>query len=195
MNTFMSSGMRRSALALLIVTVSCDPAFAQEMPNRLDDAQTVADAHPDLWTGSDNKRNLTRMICLVLNREDGGRWGLLSKDERTPPYIPEDILMWRPTGAHVDVISDSGAVPWIVHPAPPPPTWSWVSCGDAPLPDPVVVVPPPLDLSPLTASLARIEAKLDDIDGKWEGRWKSVAKFTGQYIAPAIAAWWAGKKL
>ena len=131
----------RSFVAAALIVSMVSPAFAQAMPDRRQDAQVVADAHPELWTGTDNKRQLAGMICTVLNRTDSGLWGLMRKDDRTPPYIPEDIVMWRPTRAHVDVLHDSGVVPWIVH-TETPTTWTWVSCGDTST-DPPPPSPPP----------------------------------------------------
>lgn len=146
--------------SLFLNTVFVVAVSAQ--PNRTAEAQLVADAHPNLWTGSDNKRQLTGMICTTLNRIDGGMWGLMSKDERNPPYVPEDVLMWRPTRAHIDVLSDSGAVPWIVH-TETPTTWSWISCG-APS-DPPVPIPGPIDpiLGTILTRLGHIEQAVADI--------------------------------
>src|SRR3990167_719401 len=182
MNIFTVSGIRRSALALLIVTVSCDPAFAQASVVADVKAALVATGAP--LSGPCGACQMTKRVAWQL-RQTG--IGLLSKPEgNNCEGYAVDFLTY-PDGSGLDILGDSGGanVPgWELSEPPGALTGRWrapFDPGDTPpLPDPVVGVPPPLDLSPLTASLARIEAKLDDIDGKWEGRWKSVAKFTGQ---------------
>ena len=185
------------------------PVFAQ--PNRTAEAQLVADAHPNLWTGSDNKRQLTGMICTALNRLDGGQWGLMSKDDRNPPFVPEDIIMWRPTRAHIDVMSDSGTVPWIVH-TETPSAWTWVSCGSTPTEPTPVPIPGPTDpnlgtLLQQTLNQFRQEFHEETVRAEAErvkaeafrqavgNEYKKFGIFVAKYVLPLVGGVLGGKYL
>lgn len=200
-----------SIVTLMTLILNTPAVYAQPAPNRRAEAQLVADAHPELWQGADNKRRLTTLICTVLNRQDNDMWGLLSKDDRNPPYVPEDILMWRPTRVHVDVASDSGRVPWIVHENTPS-VWSWVSCG-AQLPTPGPGVPdvpaPDLSLRLLQETLNHFRQEFHEETVKAEAeraaqrqfreddgiRWGKVAAFIARYGSTVVAALIGGKLL
>ena len=53
----------------------------------------------------DRRRRFLPRIIAAMPAEDAGSWGPLIKTEKTPPYIPSDILVWRPTMEHIDVLT------------------------------------------------------------------------------------------
>lgn len=112
---------------------------AQSLPNRSTEvASLVTGKYAGQLNGQeDRRREVLSQVCGDLNLIDGGRWGLLIKSDRNPPFIPSDILVWAPTREHVDVLTDSGPA-WIVHEAIPS-QWNWQVCPTA---GPVVGVLP-----------------------------------------------------
>jgi hypothetical protein len=67
-----------------------------------------------------------RGLCGDLNGLDGGRWGLLLKNDGR---IPADILVWRPTREHFDVLSDFG--PAWQNDGVIADNWNWLECAPA----------------------------------------------------------------
>ena len=91
------------------------------IPNRTNEVAAIV-AHPmDLFGSEDGRRRILDVICAGLNVQDGGNWGKL---EKPGPRTPADIIVWRPTLEHADVLTDSGPM-WHVH-GPIQPDWKWV---------------------------------------------------------------------
>jgi hypothetical protein len=153
--------MKALSLALLIVTVSCDPAFAQAMPDRgADVTRLVTAKYAALLNGDDHRRReVLDQLCGDLNLLDGGQWARVIKHDRNPPGLPADALVWKPTREHVDVLTDFGPA-WIPHGVLPTPEWGPLPCASAALPPPVVVVPPPVEPPPADFSGAEIIRRL-----------------------------------
>lgn len=104
------------------------PSGVGTLPNRSTQVATIVAANPSYFDGTDDsKRELLKIIGRTLNTDnpsDGNNWGLLRKNNQGGK-IPADILVWKPTGEHVDVLTDTGAT-WIVH-GPIPPEWEWLA--------------------------------------------------------------------
>ena len=108
-------------------------------PDRSSEVATIVGAHKALLDGNeDHRRQVLVFICDELNSDDHGQWGVLSKDDRDPPFIPSDIIVWRQSREHFDVLTDSGPT-WIPR-GPIQDAWSWQPArvvdggGDAPRP-------------------------------------------------------------
>lgn len=71
----------------------------------------------------DSRRAFLPVICATLNAIDGGEWGLCSKDDQGGK-IPSDIIVWRPTREHFDVLTGTGPS-WQPRGIMPN-TWRWV---------------------------------------------------------------------
>jgi len=122
-------------------------------------------AHPT----DDERRLMLPVFCRELNRaepEGDDGWGVLVKnDHPIRRFIPYDVLVWKPTLEHVDVLSATGPV-WIEH-GPIRRTWEWQSAKglpeppepSIPLPDrpptPDIPVKPPHPLWELVNDLQR----------------------------------------
>src|SRR3990167_5019541 len=106
----------RSVVASMIIVAITAPAFAQVMPDRREVIEDlVRTKYRPLLNGDDvRRREVLGMICLDLNVLDGGNWQLLVKNDRNPPGLPADPLVWKPTREHVDTLTDFGPA-WIVH--------------------------------------------------------------------------------
>lgn len=121
---------------ILLFTLLSSPLFAQSLPNRQREVDLLVTAKYQMMLNGDEnrRREVLGQLCGDLNILDGNQWGLLIKNDRNPPFIPSDILVWLPTREHVDVLTDNGST-WIRHEAIPS-QWSWLVCP--------VVVPPPV---------------------------------------------------
>jgi hypothetical protein len=101
------------------------------MPNRSSEVAAIVNIPENLESldGTDEgKRELARLVARELNATipaDGNNWGLLIKNDRTPPFIVTDIIVWLPTGQHADILTDTGPT-WVEHP-PIPPEWAWLA--------------------------------------------------------------------
>lgn len=140
-------------------------AVAQPAPNRQGEVSSLVAKYRALLDGSDDKgRIVTGLICNDLNVVDNGQWGMLIKNDRNPPFVPYDILVWKPTREHIDILS--GFNPMWIDNGLIRPEWSWLVCPtSAPAPPPVVVppvvvVPPPVVLPPPVTGPS-IQAQLD----------------------------------
>ena len=186
-----------AATAVLILALST-PLYAQ--------SSVVADVKADLVakgvpiSGPCGAFQITKRVAWQLR---GTGIGLLDKPTGNGCEGYSVDFLTYPDGSGLDILGDSGGanVPgWELLEPPGALTGRWrapFDPGDVPIPGPIVPTPgtPPLDLTPITASLARIEAQLEQIDGKWEGRWKAVGTFAGKYIVPAVTAAWTAWKL
>jgi hypothetical protein len=66
-----------------------------------------------------------------LNTLDNGQWGCLVKTDQGGK-IPADILVWRDTREHFDVITGDGGPAWIAYGTVPKPEWVWRAIPVAP---------------------------------------------------------------
>lgn len=106
-------------------------------PNRSSDVAAWVASHRALFTGDaeDTTRQLLTPLARHLNAIEGRDvWGLLVKTDRTPPFVPHDILMWKDTREHFDVFTgpDSGRAEdvqpvWGYNPPPDNDRWIWQS--------------------------------------------------------------------
>lgn len=148
--------------ALVIVLVASVPVSAQSAPDRSGDVARIVSQHPEAFRGDpatvdDRKRALLPIIVRELNVRDGGRWGLLTKTDQGGK-VPADVIVWRPTLEHFDVLTDRGPM-WGPHGPLQNPAWLWTAVSGSPEPpsgpaDPPV---PPVDLAPLLARLDALE--------------------------------------
>lgn len=148
--------------ALVIVLVVSVPVSAQSAPDRSGDVARIVSQHPEAFRGDpatvdDRKRALLPVIVLELNVQDGGRWGLLTKTDQGGK-VPADVIVWRPTLEHFDVLTDRGPM-WGPHGPVQNPAWLWTAVSGSPEPpsgpaDPPV---PAVDLAPLLARLQALE--------------------------------------
>lgn len=135
-------------------------------PNRSADVAAWVAGHRALFVGDADSttRALLTPLAKYLNVIEGRNvWGLLVKSERTPPFIPHDILMWRDTREHFDVFTgpDSGRAEdvqpvWGYNPAPADARWIWQSVEDDTVDPPA---PPSVDV---LAKIAALEQRLTD---------------------------------
>ena len=106
------------------------PTGVGAMPDRSVEVDAIVAANPGYFTDDDSRRDLLGIIARELNSTlpaDGNNWGLLIKNDRTPPFVPVDTLVWLPTLEHVDVLSGSGGI-WIER-DPIPAEWAWLNAG------------------------------------------------------------------
>jgi hypothetical protein len=110
--------------------------------------QTFEDEH-GAKLGKDDPRVDTQRLALlpglirVLNTLDGGEWGLCSKDDQGGK-IPSDIVVWRPTREHFDVMTGTGPS-WQPRGVMPL-AWTWKAVP--PIAAPPVVAPPVVEPPP-----------------------------------------------
>jgi len=148
--------------ALVVVLVASVPVSAQSAPDRSGDVARIVSQHPEAFRGDsatvdDRKRALLPVIVRELNVQDGGRWGLLTKTDQGGK-VPADVIVWRPTLEHFDVLTDRGPM-WGPHGPLQNPAWLWTAVAGSPEPpagpaDPPV---PSVDLAPLLARLQALE--------------------------------------
>jgi hypothetical protein len=125
------------------------------MPNRSKEVKEICARYPQAFGPPDatvdkRRRLLIPIICRELNTVDGDNWFLLNRldrndDDPRPGRLTSDVLVWKPTKEHVDVLSASGGM-WGVHPAITDRQWlldkwsDWPSWDDvSPTPTPVPV--------------------------------------------------------
>lgn len=195
--------MKRCLTVLLFLLLAAPTLAQQPAPNREKDVKDLVDKYRGLLNGDDDKgRVVTGLICNDLNRLDGGQWAMLIKNDRNPPFVPYDILVWKPTREHFDVLSGLNSE-WIPD-GPIRSTWDAVPCPAA-VPDvpPPVVIPPPVTQPPLdlqAAILAEVKAARVDIAEFREDTSHKIAdalKWLAQYVLPLLggiaAGWQIGK--
>lgn len=90
------------------------------------------------FASDDRRRIVLFKIINYLNVNfDGGKWGALVKNDRTPPFIPTDIIVWRDTREHFDILTDGGPM-WGANGVIDNPEWQWQEAPNAgPIPGPV----------------------------------------------------------
>lgn len=148
--------------ALVIVLVASVPVSAQSAPDRSGDVARIVSQHPEAFRGDsatvdDRKRALLPIIVRELNVRDGGRWGLLTKTDQGGK-VPADVIVWRPTLEHFDVLTDRGPM-WGPHGPLQNPAWLWTAVSGSPEPPsgPADHPVPSVDLAPLLARLRALE--------------------------------------
>ncbi len=102
-----------------------------EAPDRSGTVAWVCEQHPEAF-GSPAETNdarrldlLQEIIIPLLNGADfdWGSWGVLVKDDQGGK-IPCDIIVWRPTLEHFDIMTGTGAC-WIPRGRVDNPHWRW----------------------------------------------------------------------
>jgi hypothetical protein len=118
--------------------------------------------HPEVPGDEPRRQNLFAVIR-YLNRLDNGKWGALRKDDQGGK-IPADILVWRDTLEHFDIIAGATGKPrWdpygpIGKPYGDPRVWHWhevpaLEPPDNPPPEPDPDPQLPLDATELAAAI------------------------------------------
>jgi hypothetical protein len=90
--------------------------------------------HPKTEADDGRRQNLCA-VGQYLNTLDAGQWGCLVKTDQGNK-IPADILVWKPTREHFDVITGDGGPTWIACGTVPKPEWVWRAIPDGPAPEP-----------------------------------------------------------
>jgi hypothetical protein len=94
-------------------------------PDRSALVASVVNAHRELFGTDDTRRGLLYYICEALNKDDGGEWGVLVKDDRGG-FIPSDVIVYRSTMEHFDVLQGAPDGPsWQPHGPITNPRWRW----------------------------------------------------------------------
>lgn len=119
--------------ASYVSTPATPPTGVGAFPDRSAQIAPIVAANIGLLDGNDNhKRDLAGIIARKLNVDnagDGNNWGLLEKADRVPPFVATDILVWKPTLDHVDVLTDSAAT-WSPNGIITNPAWLWKDPGN-----------------------------------------------------------------
>ena len=155
-----------------------------DAPDRSATVRAFYAGHPEHFTVDRHDENRRRSLPALIDHLDAthptdrGKWGVLVKTDRDLK-VPCDVLVWKDTGEHFDVMDSQGglwnphgpisvnggdawfwAPPSVVDPAgeeralrPPP--------YDDPGPHPIPIPPPPaVDLGPL---MAKVDALAADV--------------------------------
>lgn len=145
------------------------------IPNRSKEVKAIAAKYPQSFGPPDEtidarRRLLMPILARELNKLDGENWYLLNRLDRQdedpkPGRLTSDVLVWKPTKEHVDVLSASGAM-WSVLGPVTDPDWqiehwslwpSWDTQAPTEPPTEPTPVPPASDLE---GRVAAVEAKL-----------------------------------
>lgn len=119
-----------SVLVLLWAALVC----AQPAPDRAQDVSAFINANVHRFNGTDDRRREVLFdLIRHLNVRDNGNWGALQKTDRRPPVVPADIIVWRYTREHFDVLTDSGGLWRVVGPLTNP-AWIWLQVEGSNLP-------------------------------------------------------------
>lgn len=134
-------------------------------PNREAEVVKIWDtAFPQGHTFSgDDERRVFLLDTLIpeLNKLDEGQWGSLIKTDRTPPFIPSDIVVWQDSREHFDVLTDHGPA-WQPDGVMDNPSWVWGAVplspsGEPSTPPPAPTTPtPPVDLTGIVDQLKNL---------------------------------------
>ena len=190
--------MVRLLVTLLLTLGLVAPVSAQRAPDRSAEVSTIISALPQaIETEADDARraNLYELIR-QLNLLDGGEWGALRKDDQGGK-IPADIIVWRLSREHFDVMTGGIAAPtWQPRGVLTNPRWHWLVVTVAPVPTPTPTPQPTPEPPPSDGQLDRIEEKLDKHIESTEAfqknvgsEWRAVKNFLkdkGLYILGAV---------
>ncbi len=137
-------GGQRTPQPWLVPNAEIDPSFstadvdnppsgAGAMPDRTLEVAAAVGDNPDLLDGTAaGALELIKYIVRYLNRVnagDGNNWGLLRKDDQGGK-IPTDIIVWKPTLEHIDVLSSAGVAQWISQGIVTNSNWHWQQVPD-----------------------------------------------------------------
>lgn len=146
------------------------------VPNRSKEIKAIAAKYPQAFGGDEatldaRRRLLMPILCRELNKLDGENWFLVNRldrqdDDPKPGRLTSDVLAWKPTMEHVDMLSASGTM-WHVLPPITDPDWrlehwaNWPSWDDVntPKPEPPVIPTPGTNEPNLGLRVAALEAK------------------------------------
>lgn len=145
-----SRGSKSAVFIALILLLGAWPAVAQPAPYRAAEvAQILSALPPAVESATDDARRANLFaIARQLNARGDCCWGVLVKTDQGNK-IPADILVWRPTLEHFDVMSGSNPPGAPVNPTWDPKgivpngRWMWQAAPDGSLPDPPQSAPPP----------------------------------------------------
>lgn len=147
--------MRQMLLLSLFVLI---PSFLYGQgaaPYRGGEVAAIANQNIGLLSGpgsiDDKKRELLHVIVRGLNQQDNGNWGELLKTDQGG-YVPADVIVWRPTMEHFDVLTDSGPM-WGPSGVVPNPAWLWVAAPGGP----VVTLPPSPTQPPVVTQVQPVD--------------------------------------
>lgn len=160
--------MRLLRIGFLFMLVSMYAALvaAQSAPDRQRDVETFMNANVHRFNGTDDRRREVLFdLIRHLNVQDNGQWGALQKTERVPPFIPADIIVWRTTREHFDVLTDTGAIWRAVGPLTNH-AWIWLQVEGANVPPPRPPPPPVVDLQPLLNAIAALHVKVQHLEAQ-----------------------------
>jgi hypothetical protein len=129
-------------------------------PDRASEVRLIVNAHADLFGSDNRRRGILYYVCAGLGLLDSEQWGVLVKGDQGG-FIPSDIIVWRPTMEHFDIlIGDPPGPAWQPKGVVSNPAWTWQRAttmlfepgtGPTPAPDPPLPVPidPPSPPAPL----------------------------------------------
>ena len=173
--------VKRLIVFVLVGLLTASPVFAQAAPDRRAAvAEILSDLPRQAKTPADEGRraNLYAIVRGLTSQGDCC-WGVLVKTDQGNK-IPGDVIVWRPTMEHFDVITGDGGPFWEAHGAVSNPAWIWqaVPGGEPSTPappsqPPVVVVPPP---SPAACDVSQLSSRLDACLMKMDALSRDLAK-------------------
>jgi hypothetical protein len=157
-------------------------------PNRKKEVEAICRRYPQAFgppseTQDARRRLLIPIVARELNKKDGGNWGVLYRNDRQdddpmPGRLTSDVIVWKPTMEHFDVLTANGAM-WQGHGPITDPDWDWrdpseFKTWDLNEPEPEEPKPPVLPpTGPTPAQLAELIARLDALEkaaGVTDGR-------------------------
>jgi hypothetical protein len=136
-------------------------------PTRKAEVAAIAARYPQAFGPPDDtvdarRRLLIPIIARELNQIDGGQWALVNRldredDDPRPGRLTADVIAWKPTKEHFDVLTGNGPT-WIPYGVITDPDWRLEHEDNWPSWD--AVTPPPPTQPPIDAD---VHAKLDSI--------------------------------
>ena len=149
--------------------------MAVPIPNRSKEVKAIAARYPQAFGGDEatldaRRRLLMPIICRELRKLDNNNWFLVNRldrqdDDPRPGRLTSDVIAWKPTMEHVDVLSGRGPM-WGVLPKITDPQWllehpdNWPSWDDL-VPQPEPEEPPTAPPTDFAARLAALEARVE----------------------------------
>jgi hypothetical protein len=138
-------------------------------PNRAAETAAVINAHPEfMGQGDEVRAKVLPYICDALNRLDNGQWGLLQKDTGV---IPSDIIVYKDTREHFDVIRGVPPWPYWEHKGIIQDNWKWIAAPAVSKPEPNPEPNPSGSdelLSVLIAALTEMKGQVSNLEQSLE---------------------------